>query len=76
MYQKAESAGLIAVKTSKLAMIHVTCSFVYLSTLYQVHIWSIIKCRVSPVTKLSDDNDDDDNINAKEVSSRAIQYTE
>ena len=53
-------------------MIRVTCSFVYLATLYQVHIGPIIQCRVRQVTKLSDDDDDD----AKEVSSRATQYTE
>ena len=57
-------------KTSKLAMISVACSFVYLATLYQVNIRPIIQCRVRPVTKRSNDDD------SKEVSSRAINYTE
>jgi hypothetical protein len=45
---------------SKLAMISVTCSFVYLTKLYQVHIGPIIQRRVRPVTKRSNDDDDDD----------------
>ena len=68
-------------------MIRVTCSFVYLAKLYQVHFGPIIQCRVRPVTKSSNDDDDDDDDNddddnddddndTKEVSSRAIQYTE
>jgi len=71
---EGRSAGLTAVKTSKLVMIRVTCSFVYLAKLYQVHIGPVIQCHVRPVTKSSNDDDDDDD--AKEVSSRAIKYTE
>jgi len=65
------------VETSKLAMIRVTHSFVYLAKLYQVHIGPIIQCRVRPVTKRSNDEDDDGGGGfAKKVSSRAIQYAE
>jgi hypothetical protein len=60
--QKNEMLDYASVKTSKPAMIRVAVSFFYLTTFYQVYVGHIIECRKRQVTKLSSDEDAEEEV--------------